>query len=97
MRKIISIFKNLYVLLLFIMLASVIYLSGFLRNYLYATIYNFQIISVFKGHIPMPNTTYFEIIEENIAKKSEEKNIDWENIKNPFIENTQKASSTKEF
>lgn len=84
MQKIVSIFKNLYSLLLVIIIVTAIYLCNFMRTYLYDTIYNFQIISVFRRDIPMPNIEEFEKIEHDIAKKGEEKDINWKEIKDPF-------------
>lgn len=96
MNKLTSIFKNLYALLLVIIIVSAIYLCSFLRTYLYNTIYNSQIISIFRKHIPMPNTAEFEKIEANLAKKLERTEIKWEKIRDPFGESVETASSTEE-
>lgn len=84
MKNLASIFKNFYLLVLILICLFCIATGKFLKTYLYDTLTNSQIISIFKGHIPLPNAEALENIEKKIEKKMAANEIRWEKIINPF-------------
>ncbi|MFH0856660.1 MAG: hypothetical protein V1860_02060 [bacterium] len=71
----------------------------FLKTYLYDTITNSQIVSIFKRPLSLPNIDELENIGIKIESKKTAKDINWEELRDPFINsiplNTEDISSQK--
>lgn len=94
MKKIIHLFKNFYLLLLIALVVIFVFLGSFLKNYLYGSISDSQIVSIFKNNIPLPNVDQFEEMEKKLEEKQAEKKINWGELKNPFTEPAKNTSET---
>lgn len=84
MKKLTSIFKHFYLLMLILIILFCFATGKFLKKYIYDTLTNSQIISIFKGHISLPNAAALENIEKKIEEKMAVNEIKWEKINNPF-------------
>ncbi|MFH1192014.1 MAG: hypothetical protein V1655_00920 [bacterium] len=94
LKKIIHLFRNFYLLLLIVLVAVFIFLGSFLKNYLYGSISDSQIVSIFKSNISLPNVDQFEEMEKKLEEKQMEKEINWGELKNPFKDTAVITSGT---
>ncbi len=95
-KKVIHLFRNFYLLLLIALVAVFIFLGSFLKNYLYGSISDSQIVSIFKSNIPLPNVDQFEEMGKKLDEKKAEKDINWEELKNPFKEPAENKYETSQ-
>jgi len=85
-KKIILLLKKGYVIMILVICIITFFIVSFLYKYFYNTIYNAQLVALFKPYFEVPeiDEELYKNIEAHIAEKNEIKEINWSELNNPF-------------
>jgi len=97
-KKIILLLKKGYVIMIIVICVVSFFITSFLYKYFYNTLYNAQLVALFKPYFEIPeiDEKLYKNIEAHIVEKNEIKEINWSDINNPFKDSIKTTDDKKE-